>query len=725
MGQPFAQTHEIDSLSNLLKTEKADTNKVNHFNDLASALSQIKPDSTLILADQAAHLATSLNYVLGEAEAYQNEGTAYRLKGDYSKSLELELKALEIAEKTGAKKLRARVLNSMGLIYWSQGNYPQAIDYDIKALKIEEENGNKNGIASNLNNLGLVYWDIGDYAKALDYYKRALVIDKENKDNDGIAADYCNMGNIYFDQAGTILQASNKNDSLYKKALDCYQKSLSIAKITGDKQWQAYNLGNIGSAFIHLGDDTKALDYYQQSMKMDEEMGEKSGLAISLGNIGNLYTKNGKYSEAEDYLNRAITLENTLGEKQYLKLFEEYISHLYDTTKRYKLSLEWFKKAMILKDTLFNVDKNKAVTRKEMTYEFEKKEAIQKAEQDKKDALAEADKRRQRIVIWSVCGGLLLALVFAAFIFRSLRITSRQKNLIEKQKDKVEEQKNFIEHQKALVEEQKQLVEEKNKDIVDSINYAKRLQDAILPPVNLIKTYLPESFVLYKPKDIVAGDFYWMWSEATYRNIAGEEVDQTILIAAADCTGHGVPGALVSVVCSNALNRTVKEFKITEPGNILDKTRDLVLETFEKSESNVQDGMDISLVSIRHQQKANSYEIKWAGAFNSLWYVEKGEIKELAADKQPIGKTDNPLPFTTHNITLQKGDSLYLFTDGYADQFGGPKGKKFKYKQLEQLILNNSQFAMEEQKQNLEQTLDNWKGNLEQVDDILIIGIRV
>ena len=262
----------------------------------------------------------------------------------------------------------------------------------------------------------------------------------------------------------------------------------------------------------------------------------------------------------------------------------------------------------------------------------------------------------------------------------------------------------------SLFHHKKKPWRKKLKRFSDSITYAKRLQDATLPSLLSIKELLPESFVLYKPKDIVAGDFYWM-----------EQVGDIVLIAAADCTGHGVPGALVSVVCSNALNRTVKEFHITEPGKILDRARELILETFEKSESNVQDGMDISLCYI--DKKTN--EIQSSGAYNSLWYIQKGEMKEIPADKQPIGKYDKPLPFHTHKLSLIKGDSLYLFTDGYADQFGGPKGKKFKYRQLQELLLTNANSTMEKQKTQLEKTLDEWKDGLEQVDDILMIGIRI
>jgi serine phosphatase RsbU (regulator of sigma subunit) len=225
---------------------------------------------------------------------------------------------------------------------------------------------------------------------------------------------------------------------------------------------------------------------------------------------------------------------------------------------------------------------------------------------------------------------------------------------------------------------------------------------------------LPDSFVIYKPKDILSGDFYWM-----------EKVKNTVYFAAADCTGHGVPGAMVSVVCSTALNRAVKEFNLTEPGQILDKVRDLVLETFEKSERDVKDGMDISLVSIDQPSDSSLRTIKWSGANNPLWYLHDGHPREITADKQPVGKIDNPQPFTTHSINLQKGDLIYVFTDGYADQFGGLKGKKLKYKAFRDTILANIHLDLKSQKKNIEHAFDQWKGPLEQVDDVCVIGVRV
>jgi serine phosphatase RsbU (regulator of sigma subunit) len=272
------------------------------------------------------------------------------------------------------------------------------------------------------------------------------------------------------------------------------------------------------------------------------------------------------------------------------------------------------------------------------------------------------------------------------------------------------------------IEEKHLVIEEKNREITDSITYAKRIQEAILPPLDFIQENLPDSCVYYRPKDIVAGDFYW-----------AEKSGDLFLIAAADCTGHGVPGAMVSVVCSNALNRSVKEFGLSDPGKILDKTREIVLENFSKSKEAIKDGMDISLISV--EKTSGGYTVKWAGANNPLWYIsatgragsmpEDPVLNELKADKQPIGLCDEPKPFTTHTLHLHKGDTLYLFTDGYADQFGGPKGKKFKYKQFEELLLATKQLPLSEQFKSVALTLQAWKGSLEQIDDVCVIGIRL
>lgn len=331
---------------------------------------------------------------------------------------------------------------------------------------------------------------------------------------------------------------------------------------------------------------------------------------------------------------------------------------------------------------------------------------------------------------------LALLVLYLVYYWRTATLRNSQRRLEQTVISRTAElvlQKEEAEKQKNFAEKQKELVEKKQREITDSITYAKHIQEAILPPESLVKRWLPQSFILYKPKDIVAGDFYFF------------EVTETHLFyAVADCTGHGVPGALVSVVCSNALTRCVKEFNLTRPGQILDKARQLVIETFEKSGQDVKDGMDISLISFNFESlhfniktsgndiednfgiRNSSFEISWAGANNPLWIVNRdGTITEVAPDKQPIGKTDRPRPFSTHQLNLEPGSFIFLFTDGYADQFGGQKGKKMKYKRMKELLQHTVMLPQNEQVNYLEEQFDEWRGSREQVDDVCVIGIRI
>ncbi|MCB0477186.1 MAG: SpoIIE family protein phosphatase [Crocinitomicaceae bacterium] len=290
--------------------------------------------------------------------------------------------------------------------------------------------------------------------------------------------------------------------------------------------------------------------------------------------------------------------------------------------------------------------------------------------------------------------------------------------------------------------EQKLMIEEKSKEITDSIKYASQIQKAIFPPSEMIKNALPDSFILYKPKDIVAGDFYWMETVGSSKDQVDSSQSKygTILFAAADCTGHGVPGAMVSVMCNNGLNRSVREFGLKDPGQILDKTRELVIGEFDKSNREVKDGMDIALVSIEQEQEqedgvsakqSSCFKLKYAGANNPLWIIRKDSdvIEEIKADKQPVGNYRAEHPFTTHELNVFNGDQIYIFSDGYADQFGGttnhPGGKKFKVSNLKKLFLSVKDLPMEEQKTKINQAFEAWRGDNEQVDDVVVFGVRI
>ncbi len=638
-----------------------------------------------------------------------------------------------------------------------------------------------------------------------------MKINVQRGNKNGTANNYGNLGNVY------------KSLGKYDTAIECYQKSYVLHKEVDNRKGMSNNLGNIGITYEVEGKHTEALDYDLRSLEIARANGFKGNIESNLAEIGNINTKLKNYSKAKECIDSAIGIAKSMGEKEDIKNIYGYLASLDSATGNYKAGLEDYKTYIIYRDSLIN----EANTKAEMSLEFEQKQAVQKTESEKKDAIAVEEKERQVAIRNSFIVAFVLIFIVVLLLLSRYKTKEKTAALLEEQNrmindrnielerlsivasetenvilimdadgtvewvnqsffklngitvDELKRQKGntiyeisnnpeirtiintAVSEKRTMVYESlnlnkegqqiwesstltpifnesgklkkiiiidtdvtarknaEEIIKQKNKDITDSIQYAKRLQDAIIPPVSEIKQLLPESFVLYKPKDIVAGDFYWV-----------EKVGGSILIAAADCTGHGVPGALVSVVCSNALNRSVREFHLSAPGEILDKVRELVVETFSHSEmfndnsdTIVQDGMDISLAAIGYQ--GNNVKIKWSGANNPLWYVQDGQLKEIAANKQPIGKYENEKPFTTHTLTLKQGDSLYLFTDGYADQFGGDKGKKFKPQQLNDILKVINVKNMDEQRDMLANEFEKWKGNLEQVDDVCIIGIRL
>ena len=642
-----AQNRTTDSLLTLLKKDKADTSKVNHSNKVCKEYINIG------LYDTALHHSTA---------------------------------ALQLSQKLNFKNGIASSYHNIGLVYYYQGDYPKALDCYLKALKMAEELGDKEGIANRLGNIGLVYSNQGDYPKALDYCLKALKMANELGDKKNIAIWLGSIGSGYSKQGG------------YPKALDYYFKALKMAEELGDKRVQAYTLSNIGTVYFNQADYSKALDYDFNALKIAEELGDKRKQANTLSNIGWLYFKTGKFKEAEQYINRAIAINYSIGELNSLMSAEESLTTLYDTIGRHKEALFHYKKAMALKDTIFSQENKKELVRKEMNYEFDKKEAATKAENEKQQAIAEEKSRKQKLVLVLVSCVLILVFVFAAFIFRTLRITRKQKQIIEIKNTETELQKKTI--------------EEKNKDITASIHYAKHIQNALLREEEHVSMHLPDHFILFLPKDIVSGDFYW-----------GAEKQDCWYFAAVDCTGHGVPGAVMSMLGISFLNDIVTSEQMLSPAEVLNRLRHKIMKELRQTgeADGNKDGMDISLARLN----MNTNELEWAGANNSLNLIRNGQLEIIKANKQPIGYHPQNNPFTNHKIQLQKGDSIYLYSDGYADQFGGPKGKKFKYKQLENLLIENNHLSLKEQKEILKNQFIGWKGSLEQIDDVCVFGVRI
>jgi len=702
----FSQRSKLDSLWKLWNDDsKHDTVRLKALNKFIwNGYLYSQPDSALYLAGLQYDFAGKKNLKTYQAAALNTIGISWYLKGEVKKGIEYNLQSLKIREEVGDKYGIAMSLNNIGGMYQEEGDYAKSIDYYTRSLKIKEEINDQDGVAMTLGNIALIYQIQNDLEKAIDYCNRSLLLFEKVGNKHGVATALNSLAGFYED----------KNDT--SKAMKYYVRALKMQEELGDKLGMASAYNNIGYMFANKGQNTKALEYHERSLKIKQEIGDKSGEAMSLSNISSVYYDLGEYQKAIGYGKRSLVIAQEAMDVIGIKnagniLFKSYskINNYQDAFKMHMLYTQ-------MKDSVQSEESKSEVLKKDLQYNYEKETALSEKEHEKEIAVADEQQKKQKVISFFIAGGLILVLFFTFFVINRLRITKRQKLIIEKQKKLVEEQKHEVEIQKQEAEHQKELVQEKQQEIIDSITYAKRLQTAILPPASYINQFLPDNFVLYKPKDIVAGDFYWMETVSNE-----DDKEELIFIAAADSTGHGVPGAMVSIVCSNALNKALKEFGRTKTGHILDKTTDLVLETFSKSGEEIKDGMDISLLCIDKKNR----KIYWSGANNQLWYTFDNALTEVKADKQPIGKSDQRRAFTTHEIAWKTGTTFYLMSDGLPDQFGGPKGKKFKYKQLEEILLSVSNESLNLQSEILNQKFENWKGELEQVDDVLLIGIRV
>jgi serine phosphatase RsbU (regulator of sigma subunit) len=447
----------------------------------------------------------------------------------------------------------------------------------------------------------------------------------------------------------------------------------------------------------------EAINNYNEALVIFREQGQKHAVASTLIHIANLYNELGDYIKARPFLKEAeeISIEmNTLDFRGLV--YQSYAQNFY-LTKNYKQAYDYQVKYKEVMDTIFNKENSQQLSDIKTQFEVEKKEAelktIAKIEKEKILIKTQEDKKRQNIIIMGVLGVLLLVSIFSVFIFRGLQENKKANKIITAQKNEVEHQKH--------------LVDEKQKEILDSIKYAKRIQTALLANDKLLSDNLPEHFVLFKPKDIVAGDFYW-----------ATKLNGSFVYVTGDCTGHGVPGAFMSLLNISKLNETINQKHITRPDLILNDVKKDIIHSLnpEGSSEESKDGMD----AIVCQLDFNKMKLHYAAANNSFFIVRNNELLSCKADKMPVGKSHNDNDsFTYNEIDLQKGDMIYTCTDGFGDQFGGPKGKKFKLRQLKEIIVKISQLAIHEQKNMLNKCFEDWRGELEQVDDVLVIGVRV
>lgn len=633
-----------------------------------------------------------LSFTKGIARSYLALTQYYIFKGQPD-SAKLVIPELEkVLVKSKDKTLNISILLKIAIILSDLGDFKGAVEKAIEAQKAAEGTSDYRLLAKINHDLGLINARRQLLQNALEYYRKGLSYALLSKDTFSIANLYVRIGGVHNDMA---LPDSGIHYNLLGLK---YFKSINMKRGIGI----VYN--NIAGSYELKEDYNKAIEFYNKALPIRQELGDENGITILYYNMGSCFLYMNKLELAEKYLLDA--LKRTKEEKDYSLVLEtlKRLTELYSKKENFNEFRLYADEYIDLKDSITEANNVKAIYELQQQYESEKKEKdilMLTKENEKKEALNRSQRKSRLVIIISALIIVFLLSLFAFILYKRIDLIKKQKRLIESQKEKVEEQKK-------VTELQKNVIEAKQKEIVDSINYAKHLQQAILATPVEIRETLADSFLLYRPKDIVAGDFYFF-----------EETDTHIFLAAADCTGHGVPGALVSVICCNALTRCVKEFKLVRPADILDKARELVLTTFKKSRQDIRDGMDISLLSINKIDK----RIYWAGANNPLWYIAGESLREIKGDKQPIGFSENFFSFTNHEVP--DSATYYLFTDGYADQFGGPKGKKFKYAQLKELFSKIHHLDMLTQSSALTKRFEEWKSDYEQVDDVCIIGVRV
>lgn len=716
-------------LFNKLKNAQSDTQKINTLNALTKIYLDVNIDSAHLFNKQSVFIASK-----AANEKFSYKGIAYkaqlfRKKKSLDSALIIANNAYDIAKKYGNPSEIANAYNITGNIYEQSNKNELATESYTKALKISSSAKDKKEMLSSYLHLGINYKKTNKTTEALFNLLEAMKISEEIKDSSVIFTTCINLGSMY------------ERTKDHHKAMECYKKALYIVK--SDKNKDEDDLAicyfKIGKLFQSLKITDSAKYYLTETLKIHLKRNDEEGLIFDYSNIASYEAEVGDFVSAEKNYRKALALGLKINDSVRLNLLYTYLGGMFrdkkdndNALKHYKIALSYgtkmiatetimmeykklaeiyiekgnYKKALenymkykLWSDKSYNVAETKKQTELKLNYEFEKVQKKIEAETKAKELISQVEleqERKQRNYLLFGLGLISLMLIITV------------KNYRAKQKA------NTILHkQKIEIEHQKKLVEEKNIEINDSINYALRIQTASIPKKTELDTFFKNYDLFFKPKDVVSGDFYW-----------AEKINEHSLIAIGDCTGHGVPGAITSMIGSMLLNEIFHLKNIYRPNEVLTELNRLVKLTLRQdSESLTNDGMDIAFCSLNNQ----TLELHYAGANRPLYVVTSaGELNEYKATKMSVGGQVALIQnYDLHTIQLQKGDTIILSTDGYPDQFGGEKEKKFTSKAFRNLLIANHQLSAGELKQIVETKYNNWKGTYDQTDDVLVFILKV
>ena len=589
-------------------------------------------------------------------------------------------------------KTGRRILMTLVLIYKLSGNFPKAVEYNNMVIGMYEKLTDYRGLSACYRNQSELFYDQEKVDIALEYAKKAYEASQKMPEKARRSNTQCYT---LFTVARAYMGTGD-----FKSAHRFAEEGIRISQEIGDKwaETDAWNVYGMVCTFEGKLQDARRcyLQAYEAKRSVNDTM---PGLTYVYGNLADLSLQMKDYRSAIFYARRTVEMAEMLQDKGQVHGMYRILAKAYEKENDYRSAYTYHVKYKQLADSLFNAENVAVIEGLRLEAEFSKKEAVRKEQDVKTQMMAEQERKKQRLITYSILAGLAIVMLFAGFVLRSLRIARRQKQIIEI---------------KSLeTEKQKQIIEARNKDITDSINYAQRIQQATLPDKGEIYKSLPDAFVLYKPKDIVSGDFYFF-----------HRTEKLIFIAAADCTGHGVPGAFMSMISYKQLQDAVMQSN--DPSEILRLVNKGIRASLRQSgnDESTRDGMDIVLCAIDPATLSVSY----SGANRPLWIIRKGSeaLLEIRATKKAIGGlTPDDQVFETHQLQLEKGDRLYLTTDGYADTFSGSNSKKLTTKKFKALLMSMQALNMREQEAKLDSFIESWKEGTEQVDDILVIGISI
>ncbi len=697
------------------------------------------PDKAIDCYNKSVEINGRLSNFSQLTKTYNNLGAIYNETGDNENSIKYFNESLQYSRQIGDSVGVARALGNLANVYQNIGELAQALKIHEYALNLKKELGDSVGYAIALVNLGVVYKNLGDYPNALNMYFEALAIHERNTSIRDIGVTMYSIGNIYFEwsqydqakqyfikslhffeesnhiqgqgyaynQLGRILMFEED----YKVAHEYYLTALEKFEAISDKNGVANVFSDLSTLFINKNDIKNGMGYIERAKEKYEEIGDRQGVAKSLLTMAGIKLSIKDIVSAKKLAFESLRIASSIKVKRVELEALNILTLVYKEEGKFEKAYEYLAKAAHLNDSIYNEEKSRQIAELNTLYETQKKEkeiVKQKAELEKKNA----DLSHQRTLLRSLLGGVMALIIIIALVVYAY-IDKRRVNQQIVSKNQVIELKNKeLDLRNEEIESQRDQLLKQNKEITDSIEYAQRIQTALLPPKDFISKELGDHFILYLPKNIVSGDFYWV-----------KTIDNYTLIAIADCTGHGISGAFMSILGISLLNEVVKE-GVFDSASLLNHLRASIKLTLRQTNNpnDARDGMDMSMCIVDRKKK----KIQYAGAFIPLIIIKNNEIKEYTADKMPIGVFPVEKEcYTNHEIEIDGSEYIYLFTDGYYDQFGGDDYKKFKRQNLQSLMLDVQKLPMSEQKDILAEKFEEWKGKNQQFDDVLVMGFTV